>query len=872
MQFQIDVLPFQISCSDQRRRSLVEMGFKRKDGRFVSKKKKEHLSAIEQVRRSENLQVLPGRRIVDVDVIASAMKCESCGQGLSLDMITDEQRHGLGSFFHFTCQCKHITKIATGKTHKHLSKGPAIFDINTKAATAMVHVGLGPSHVAEAFSVMNIPPPTIRTLKKREREIGPLIEKTAKKSCVNAVNKVIEQNNDSTINALTASYDMGWQRRSAGRSYNSMSGHGSLIEKESGKLLAYGCRITNCKICDIAAKTNEEPKPHDCRKNWGGSSKAMEQSVAVELVQEVRCDAAAVKTIVMDDDSTTLSHLRKEYDPEIIKWSDTNHAKKAFTSMLYKLSNKFRILTSNKNKIINYMGKCFSYAIAQCDKQSDILSRNLRAIPRHMFGDHSECGRWCGATHNAEYKFSSLPYGKPLEDVNLKEELVNIFDIFALNADRLAPGGSTKVNESFNNIVASKAPKSRHYSSSESFSFRLGAAAAQKNEGKSYVSDVFQEHALSPSLTHQKRVAAQETVAASRAATESTKTFKNRKNHLKDQRSKNKSNQHQKEGATYQRYIGLSEGESLGKELNSPKFIPKPPLEKISADACDVIYLDLETSGATSDEPTSLCQISMLSPIKGNFNAYVCPDNQITPYVQKLTGLTLNEKTLCYMGRPLLTKTLPEAMDDCLQFIESHEGSVALVAHNARVCDAPLLTQAMAAVGFIDRFSKCVSGFIDSLPLFKTLYPNKKNFSQEVLCEELLGMVYSAHNAADDCCALKSLMEYVLGEHEVTLGDFSTSVASMNVSNAWNAARKERLGSYSHAKSVSAISGGMASRCAGSGLRMEDVARVYCAGGKAGVQELLSEKYDGVVRVTGSSMVIKKLCDYLHLHTNTRQC
>ena len=673
--------------------------------------------------------------------------------------------------------------------------------------------------------------------------------------------------NGDHITELTASYDMGWQRRSAGKTYNSTSGHGSLIEKDSGKLIAYRCRITSCKVCDIAAKASEDPKPHDCRRNWSGSSKAMEQSVAVELVREVHSDDAAVTTIVMDDDSTTLSHLRKEYNPQIVKWSDVNHATKAFTSMLYKLSDKFKILTSNKNKIIKYLSKCFSYAIAQCGGVTDLLTRNLRAIPKHIFGDHSECGTWCGAANSDVYKFSSLPHGKPLTDMDFKDKIVNIFEIFALNADRLAPGGSTKVNEGFNNIVASKAPKSRHYSSSESFSFRLGAAAAQKNEGRAYVSGVFQEHALSPSLSHQRRVAAQKTVAESRAATEKTKAFKIRKNSLKEERNKKKYFQHKEEGATYDRYIGLSRRENQ-EDFNAPEFLAKPSLENFSIDACELVYLDLETSGTTCEEPNSICQISMLSPSKGEFNAYICPDNQITPYVQKLTGLTLNEKTLCYHGKPLPTKSLPEALNDCLHFLEQHDAPVALVAHNAAVCDAPLLSQAVVAVAATDRFSACVHGFLDSLPLFKKVYPDRKKYSQEVLCQELMGNTYTAHNAADDCCALKSLMEFVLTEHDVTLSEFSMSVASVVAANAWNAARKDKLGSYSHARSAKALSSGMASRCAGSGLRLQDLLDAYAAGGNTGVRSLLSARYDGVVRVTNNSAVINKLSDYLKLHTS----
>ena len=123
--------------------------------------------------------------------------------------ITDEHRHGLGSYFHIRCECKHMNKIATGKSHQSKLKGPPVFDVNTKTAAAMIHVGLGPTHIAETLSVMNIPPPTVRTLKKREREIGPTIEKSAKKSCADAVQK-IEMEGDG-INEITASYDMGCQ-------------------------------------------------------------------------------------------------------------------------------------------------------------------------------------------------------------------------------------------------------------------------------------------------------------------------------------------------------------------------------------------------------------------------------------------------------------------------------------------------------------------------------------------------------------------------------------------------------------------------------------------------------------------------------------
>ena len=82
---------------------------------------------------------------------------------------------------------------------------------------------------------------------------------------------------------VTASYDMGWQRRSSGRAYNSRSGHVILVGEITGKVIGYGSRIANCKQCEVntAKGTNKE---HDCRINWDGSAKAMEADLAVELL------------------------------------------------------------------------------------------------------------------------------------------------------------------------------------------------------------------------------------------------------------------------------------------------------------------------------------------------------------------------------------------------------------------------------------------------------------------------------------------------------------------------------------------------------------------------------------------------------------
>ena len=113
---------------------------------------------------------LPGRRIVEIDIMAKRMYCDKCSDKLHFDQFESETLHGLGSVLTLRCACGAKNDVPTGKTHDSTS-GHSIFDVNSKAAIAMVHVGAGPTHISEFFGVLNIPPPSFKTIKKGEREV-----------------------------------------------------------------------------------------------------------------------------------------------------------------------------------------------------------------------------------------------------------------------------------------------------------------------------------------------------------------------------------------------------------------------------------------------------------------------------------------------------------------------------------------------------------------------------------------------------------------------------------------------------------------------------------------------------------------------------
>ena len=113
---------------------------------------------------------------------------------------------------------------------------------------------------------------------------------------------------------ISVSFDMGWQRKGTGHTYDSNSGHAYFIGCRSGKVVRYIVYSKKCTKCDIAVAMGNEPMEHeDCPRNYKtGSSKAMEATAAYELILDLHRIGVSVEFVVSDDDSTmraTLKHV-----------------------------------------------------------------------------------------------------------------------------------------------------------------------------------------------------------------------------------------------------------------------------------------------------------------------------------------------------------------------------------------------------------------------------------------------------------------------------------------------------------------------------------------------------------------------------------
>lgn len=256
---------------------------------------------------------------------------------------------------------------------------------------------------------------------------------------------------------------------------------------QTGKIVGYSVRNKFCRQCDNATERNQLPPPHNCKRNWTGSSKSMEPDMVIDLIGQAVQKGVQIEGLVADDDTTVMSRVHGICS-NIQKMSDKNHIKKNISNSLYNLQKVHKNLSS---KVIKYIQKCFNYMISQNQGNPDGIEKSLSALSLHPFGNHIECSEvWCHHKRNpTTSKYSSLPYGKPLKGEVLQQDLENTFHKLKKHSSKLANLGSTQANESFNKSVASKAPKSRLFS--RSIGYRVAASVAQKNMGESYLIQVF---------------------------------------------------------------------------------------------------------------------------------------------------------------------------------------------------------------------------------------------------------------------------------------------------------------------------------------------------------------------------------------------
>ena len=104
---------------------------------------------------------------------------------------------------------------------------------------------------------------------------------------------------------------MGWQKRSSGRRYDSSSGHAFIIGGRKKGITGMVIYSNACRKCESAEKKGEEAEEHECPKNFEGSSKSMEDSAILKMVEYAYYNRFFIIDVIFSDDDSTMQDVLK---------------------------------------------------------------------------------------------------------------------------------------------------------------------------------------------------------------------------------------------------------------------------------------------------------------------------------------------------------------------------------------------------------------------------------------------------------------------------------------------------------------------------------------------------------------------------------
>ena len=434
--------------------------------------------------------------------------------------------------------------------------------------------------------------------------------------------------------------------------------------------------------------------------------------------------------------------------------------------------------------------------------------------------------------------------------------LCGVFDGLAAHSERLAPLRSSQSNESLNNTIASKAPKSRCYGGSESHGFRTGAAVLQKNEGDGYVAAVVSQAKYSPSK-NTATVVAQRNKECARKVVASSKAGKLQRRKLRLNRSNAQETSELREGTTYSSACTLATGnEDIDTEA-IPAPVTAPSLQPLVWNPAYVtVCFDLET--------TSLLRSSQLMQIAARvhgsdscpaFSVYLLPTEAVSPAASEVTGLAATvegEKALTANGKRVMALSQRDRLQVLIDWLENLSKSVVLVAHNCHTFDMRVLSNALVCEGVQADFEACVHGFGDSLPALKCALHSLSSYKLADIHMSVCKHNFPPHDASHDVSALVDVLRVVKADPVPTF----VTVGSVITAMVFEAEKLKRQATFGALVKAKVLSSCMASKAAASGLTAHHLQVEYHSDSALGIDRLFKEKTAVGRRVTATKRII----------------
>lgn len=278
-------------------------------------------------------------------------------------------------------------------------------------------------------------------------------------------------------------------------------------------------------------------------------------------------------------------------------------------------------------------------------------------------------------------------------------------------------------------------------------------------------------------------------------------------------------------------------------------------------DLPNMVFFDIETTGLDLD-----CDIVQLSAAVRDqtFNQYVLPSKPIMQQAAEVTGLTLKDGVLHLKGKKIESVGAKDAYQHFLCWLKPFAPLV-LVAHNCYNFDSKRLVNSMEKHGVEPALREVVTGFLDTLPLFRHVLPNLTNHKQETIVRAVLHETYNAHDALQDVKSLQRVVN-ILNLPAATLKTFSFTYGSLKEKMEYSRTAKLKSKTLKPLTGPNYISEYIADKLGKAGVDFELLKSFYLRGGKDFLFEVFGKPQGpDQPQARLSANTINSICEYFSI-------
>ena len=208
---------------------------------------------------------------------------------------------------------------------------------------------------------------------------------------------------------------------------------------------------------------------------------------------------------------------------------------------------------------------------------------------------------------------------------------------------------------------------------------------------------------------------------------------------------------------------------------------------------------------------------------------------------------------------PMPVKT---GLTNFLNFLNVNKSGVCVVTgHNIISYDVPVLVNAFRSCCLVNLslFLENVQGICDTLLVFKATNQGLTFYSQVNLYNQVMGESYQARESLQDAMALNKLLVHLnLDIHTKLCHNYSLESDIKRIE--YSEMGTNLMSTLGGTKSISKAN---AHKIAFSGLSFVHIKLAFQRNGRQGVEDVLTENYQGKARVTLSRKILDSLCDFL---------